>query len=229
MSDHNPLPTTTPASRRRKALPILAIALTAGLVGAVATASFGQGGPGYGPGPGFGRMGPDGGPSGGPGGPGFGPGQGPGFWGGGPGFWRGGPDKVDPAFVEARADRMARHLAVEVGANAEQQEKLASIVKAALKDVLPVREKMFAAHKQARELLTAEKIDRAALEKLRADQLATHDAASKRIVQALADAAEVLTPEQRQKLDAMLPPGGHGFGPGFGRGHGMMGHGWGWR
>jgi Spy/CpxP family protein refolding chaperone len=220
---------TTP--RRRKVLPILAIVLTTGLVAAAATTSFSQGfGPGNGGGPGYGRGMMGGGPDG------FGPGSGPGWGrGGGPGFWRDNAGNFDPAAFEARADRMVRHAAVELGANAEQQEKLGTIAKAALKDLLPVREKMLTARKQARELLTADKVDRAALEKLRADQIATHEAASKRLVQALADAAEVLTPEQRKKLDTMLPTAGRG-GWGRGRGHGwgmggMMG-GWGmggWR
>ena len=110
-----------------------------------------------------------------------------------------------------------------------------TIAKGLVKDVLPVREKMLTARKQARELLTGEKVDRAALEKLRAEQIATHDAASKRLVQALADAADILTPEQRKKLDELLPSrggwgfgrgGGWGFGHGMGMGRGMMG---GWR
>jgi Spy/CpxP family protein refolding chaperone len=218
-------PKTLPAmpTRRRRTLPILAAVMTAGVLVTTATLSFGQGfGPGDGPGngPGYARgMGFGGGPDG----------FGPGWRQGGPGFWRGGPADFDPARAEARVDRMVRHAAVELGANADQQEKLSTIAKAALKDILPVREKMFAARKQGRELLTAEKVDRAALEKLRADQIAAHDAASKRIVQALADAAEVLTPDQRKKLDTFIASRGRGRG--FGRGHGWgMGHmmgGWG--
>ena len=43
-----------------------------------------------------------------------------------------------------------------------------------------------------------------AIESFRAEQLALADAASKRIAQALGDAAEVLTPEQRRKIDEHL-------------------------
>jgi len=127
------------------------------------------------------------------------------------------------AIVETRADRMIRHLAIEIDATAEQQDKLRAVVRGAVKDLLPVREKVLAARATARELLTQQAVDRAAIEKLRADQIAIHDAASKRLVQAVADAAEVLTPEQRRKLSTMLPPrAGHwGRGPwnwgGFGR------------
>lgn len=232
MTDIHPTPTSIPAtgrSRAKRAVPIVAAVLAAGAIAAVATTSFSQGfEPGYGPGPGYGRgMGPGFGPGG------DGAGFGSGWRHGGPGFWRGG-GTIDPAQAEARVDRMVRHIAVEVGANADQQEKLSTIAKGLIKDVLPVREKMIAARKQARDLLTAQTIDRAALEKLRADQIAAHDAASKRVVQALADAAEVLTPEQRTKLNDLLANrgGGWGFGrgwghgPGWGMGHGMMG---GWR
>ena len=237
MTNNNPTPTIAPAPRRRcgkRALPILVAVAAAGAIAIFATVSFSQGfGPGNGPGPGYGRgMGPGMGQGFGPGGDGPGARQG-----GGGGFWRGGPfggGAIDPAWAEARADRMVRHVAVEIGANADQQEKLSVIAKGLVKDVLPVREKMLAARQQARDLLTAQTGDRAALEKLRADQIATHDAASKRIVQALADAADVLTPEQRKKLNDLLPSrGGWGLGGGWGRGMGggMMGRGMmgGWR
>jgi periplasmic protein CpxP/Spy len=130
------------------------------------------------------------------------------------------PNSVIEAFVDARADRMIRHLAVEIDASGEQQDKLKAIVHATVKDVLPVRDKMLAARATARELLTQPTVDRAALEKLRADQIATHEAVSKQIVQAVADAADALTPEQRRKIVDMLPPGGPGFdhGPRWGWG-----------
>jgi periplasmic protein CpxP/Spy len=135
------------------------------------------------------------------------------------------PNSVIEAFVDARADRMIRHLAVEIDATSEQQDKLKAILHATVKDVLPVREKVLATRATARELLTQPTIDRAALEKLRADQIATHEAVSKELVQAVADAADALTPEQRRKIVDMLPPGG----PGFDRGPPRWGWGGWWR
>jgi len=128
--------------------------------------------------------------------------------------------------VEAHADRMIRHLAIEIDATTEQQDKLRGIMRAAVKDLLPVREKVLAARTAARELFTQQTIDRAAIEKLRADQIAIHDTASKRLVQAVADAAEVLTPDQRRKLSTMFPPRGGWGGGGGAWGRGPWGH-WG--
>ena len=119
-------------------------------------------------------------------------------WHGARGHWASVP--LDPAMVEDRADRMVRHLSIELDANNEQQEKLRVIVRGMLKDVLPTRERALAARGQARELLTATTIDRTALEKLRADQIALADSVSKRITQAIGDAGEVLNFEQRRKL-----------------------------
>jgi Spy/CpxP family protein refolding chaperone len=106
----------------------------------------------------------------------------------------------DPARVEDRADRMVRHLAIEIDANADQQEKLRAIVKAAIKDILPMREKTQGFRERARELLTATTIDRAGIETLRADQMALADQASRRVTEALADAATVLNADQRRKI-----------------------------
>lgn len=190
MSDRIPTSETTASDRpRRGRLATYAALVAFGLalvgIGAFATNSFSQGfGLPFGHGQGFMR---------------------------GPGFWHGrpfGPGGFDPARAEERADRMIRHISVEVDATADQQEKLRGIVKNAVKDMLPLREKMFATRQQARALLLGQTVDRAAIEKLRADRIAVADALSKRFTQALADAAEVLTPEQRHKLEDLLPPAG---------------------
>jgi Spy/CpxP family protein refolding chaperone len=97
---------------------------------------------------------------------------------------------------------MLKHLYVEIDATNEQKQHLEPIVKQAVKDLLPLREKMQTARKQAIELLTGDPIDRAAIEAMRAEHLQLAEQASRRIAQALADAAEVLTPAQRKELAA---------------------------
>jgi protein CpxP len=122
------------------------------------------------------------------------------------GWHRGGfgAGALDPAAVDEHLDRMLKHLYVEIDATDEQKQRLAPIVKQAAKDLLPLREKMHAAHKQAIELLTGDTIDRGAIEALRAQQLQLAEPASRRIAQALGDAAEVLTPAQRRELAARV-------------------------
>jgi len=175
----------SPAPRRRRGRTIagvLIVALAGGLVGAFATQSLGQG---FGPpwhmtvmGPGGGMHGPFGGPS------------------------------LTPEQMAVRADHMVRHLAIEIDASAEQTAKLEAIVKGAVADLAPMREKIMAAHQQVRTLLTAPAVDRAAIEKLRSEQIANVDAVTRRITQALGDAADVLTSDQRRKIGDMLPPPG---------------------
>jgi len=133
--------------------------------------------------------------------PGFGP-FGHGGW-HGRGFMMG---QMDPAQIEDIADRLVRHLAIEVDATNEQQERLRAVVKSAVRDLIPMREKAHAARQRGRELLLGSTIDRAAIEAFRVEQLALADTASKRVVQALADAASILTAEQRRKIEDHLRP-----------------------
>ena len=112
--------------------------------------------------------------------------------------------RLDPAQAEDRADRMVRHLAIEIDATSQQQERLRVIAQAAVRDLMPMREQAQAARARAPALLTQPSVDRAAIEAFRAEQLALADAASRRIAQALADAAEVLSPEQRRKIEEHL-------------------------
>ena len=106
----------------------------------------------------------------------------------------------DPAKADERIERMVKHFAVEVDATPEQQTKLTTIAKAASRELQPMREKVRDARKRGMALLSAPTIDRAAIERLRAEQIQAADAVSKRMSQAFADAAEVLTPDQRKKL-----------------------------
>ena len=75
-----------------------------------------------------------------------------------------------------------------------------AIFEAAATDLNPLRQKRRDNRKQIGEALASATIDRAKIEALRADQMKLADGASKRLTAALADAAEVLTPEQRAEL-----------------------------
>jgi protein CpxP len=197
MSDqNNPTPArgpdgNPPASRKggRRWFLVTATAVVAALGGAIASQALSQDGPPW-------QRGFMGGP----------------MHGGFNGGFMGGPmhrGAFDPARAEDRADRMVRHLAVEIDATAEQQDKLRAIAKSAVKDLVPMREKVQSARERARSLLSASTIDRAAIEAFRAEQVALADQASKRIAQALGDAAEVLTPEQRLKIEQRIESRGN--------------------
>jgi Spy/CpxP family protein refolding chaperone len=135
----------------------------------------------------------------------FGQGFGPPFgWHHGGGMF-GAP--MTPAHIDDRIDRMTKHMAIELDATADQQAKVASITKAAVSDLRAMREKALATRAQAVTLLTAPTIDRTAIERLRTEQMALADSASKRIAQALADVAEVLNPEQRRKVSDWITSG----------------------
>lgn len=102
----------------------------------------------------------------------------------------------DPATL----DRMLKHLYVEVDATEAQQQKIRPIVSQAVNDLLPLHAELRAARGRAIELVSAPSIDRGAIESLRAEQLQVAEQASRRLTQALADLAEVLTPEQRRQI-----------------------------
>ena len=123
-------------------------------------------------------------------------------YGHGHGWHRGGfmGADLDPAKLDEHLDRMLKHLYVEVDATEAQKLQLAPIVKAAARDLLPMRDRMRSARQQAVTLLSQPAVDRAALEALRADQLRLAEQASRRLTQALADVADVLTPAQRKQL-----------------------------
>lgn len=106
---------------------------------------------------------------------------------------------MDPAQMDERIERFIGHLAVEVDATPEQKQKLTAIAKAAAKDLTPLRAQGMELRKQGLALFTAPTVDRNAVEQLRVKRMQHADAVSKRITQALADSADVLTPEQRMK------------------------------
>jgi protein CpxP len=120
------------------------------------------------------------------------------------GGWRHGGWRHGEPLSEARIDKMLQHLYIEIEATEEQKQKLTPIVKGAAKDLLPLRERIQAARRRGLELLASDRVDRGALEALRGEQIGLADEASRRLSQALADAAEVLTAEQRRGIAQRL-------------------------
>jgi Spy/CpxP family protein refolding chaperone len=122
--------------------------------------------------------------------------------------WHGGDHRRfadwSDADIEARIERMVKHVAIEIDATQEQQEKITALATAVAKDLRPVHDRLRASGKELHELLLADTIDRAALERLRAERLADAERISKNLVSALADVAEVLSPEQRKVLDERI-------------------------
>jgi periplasmic protein CpxP/Spy len=115
-------------------------------------------------------------------------------------FWHAmGPGKLTPEQTAAMVERRVNRVLSRVDANEEQKAKVDAIAKAAVADLVKLglpgegRSKFVA-------LLRSDKVEPDAIEALRAEQSAKWDAASKRIAQAVAEAAAVLTPEQRREL-----------------------------
>ncbi len=117
----------------------------------------------------------------------------------GPGFGHHG-GAMDPETMSRRIDAMTSWMLADIDASPEQRNRIAAIFKGAANDLAPLRERHRAARKEGLQLLSAPTIDRARLEQLRIEQMQLGDTASRRMLQAMTDAAEVLTPTQRAQL-----------------------------
>jgi Spy/CpxP family protein refolding chaperone len=120
----------------------------------------------------------------------------------GPGFGHrhGGWEQMDPAAMERRMEAMIAFRLADTDATAEQKSRITAIMKAAANDLSSLRGQGRELRRKSMQLLAAPTIDRAQLETLRVQQMQLHETVSRRMLTAMADAAEVLTPEQRAKL-----------------------------
>lgn len=101
-----------------------------------------------------------------------------------------------PGAIERRVNRVLGA----VDASTEQRQKVRQILEAAGNDLYPIRQQRVDNRKQIAAALAAATIDRQKIEQLRQDQLKLNDTASKRMTDAITEAAEVLTPAQRAEL-----------------------------
>lgn len=122
----------------------------------------------------------------------------------GGGGWHHGRGQMSAEAFAAHIEEHVKEVLSGVDATPEQEAQVTSILQSAATDLRAMKERHVAAHKELHAILSAPTIDRARLEVVRADQVRLADEASQRIVQGIADAAEVLTPEQRTALIARI-------------------------
>jgi Spy/CpxP family protein refolding chaperone len=120
----------------------------------------------------------------------------------GHGFGFHGGGSADPAVMAKRIDAAVQWMLADVDATDDQRARIASVLKAAANDMAPLRKQHIEARRKTMELLAAPSIDRAQIESIRVQQLQLADTATRRMTQAMTDAAEVLNPDQRAKLVA---------------------------
>ncbi|MCW5666634.1 MAG: Spy/CpxP family protein refolding chaperone [Piscinibacter sp.] len=98
------------------------------------------------------------------------------------------------------AGRGVDHMLDGLNATDAQRSQIKQIMQAAAADLRAQRQNGQALREKAMQVFAAPNVDAAAAESVRQQMLAQHDQASKRMLQAMLDASQVLTPEQRAKL-----------------------------
>jgi Spy/CpxP family protein refolding chaperone len=91
-----------------------------------------------------------------------------------------------------------------VDATAEQRAQIKQITDAAATERTAQRDSGRALREQMLALFAQPTVDAGAAEALRQQQLAMHDAASKRMLQSMLQISQVLTPQQRQEMAASI-------------------------
>ena len=106
----------------------------------------------------------------------------------------------DPEHVAEHIQWRVNRILSRIDASPEQKGKVSVITKSAVTDLAALGIAPWETRSKFLALFRADKIEPEAFESLRTEQTAKWDAASKRIVQALVETAQVLTPEQRRQL-----------------------------
>jgi protein CpxP len=122
----------------------------------------------------------------------FGAGRGPG------GYFR--HAAYDPEMVKTRVEFATDWILSRIDASDTQHQQVKAIVQATVQDLAQMREQHHQNRQALLQALAQPTIDRATLGDVRHAELQLADTASERLVTALADVAEVLTPEQRTRL-----------------------------
>lgn len=111
-----------------------------------------------------------------------------------------GKPPASPDEARAHIGQVVGHALDRVDATADQRARVDEVLDGAAPQLWTLHGEGHDLHKEVRDLLTAEKIDRVALEEARKDLVSLVDRGSKVVLGSLADTAEALTPEQRRQL-----------------------------
>lgn len=123
----------------------------------------------------------------------------------------------DPEHLREFAEWRVEKALKKVDATSDQQERVMTVVDELIADLTAMRENRGELHEALVAQLTAESIDRIALEAMRAEKMAELDVASRRVVDAVASVGEILSQDQRLELAVQATSHGN-----WRRGH----HGW---
>jgi protein CpxP len=110
----------------------------------------------------------------------------------------GGPPTIEEA--RDRAEFFAAFALHRLDATPDQEKRVQTIVDGLVADVFPLAEKHRANRDALHAILAAPTIDRAAIERLRSEEIALADSFSRAAATAIADTGDVLTTEQRAAL-----------------------------
>ena len=117
----------------------------------------------------------------------------------------------DPEAMLEHAQYAVDRFMSEVEATDEQRQEARVLVEDTLTVLGTMRFDRESVRSQVMDLLSAETIDREAVEELRAEKLAEADRASRVLTDAIVELAKILTPEQRARLPEMAQNHHHGW------------------
>lgn len=116
----------------------------------------------------------------------------------------------DPAEMADHLMLRIDHMLSKIGASDDQKTRIKAIAKSAVTELAPLHKQQWELRKQMRDALTAATIDKDKLAALHSQQTQLFDKTSARMQQAMIDAAEILTPEQRKAMAERMERRGMG-------------------